>query len=230
MAQQSQPTLSVLTLNRIFGETLSESHFQQCLSQIQSITPKVGKFWQSSTSKAGIYIIILGKVRLLDTDDELIATLGTGEFFGELTLFPEENFLPYDARASLNLKLCFLPYTVIFSLLNAYPSIRERLLQQAQTRNALLLKSEHLPSLESSQLEITNHWSVVAEEIQPGRKIQKAYFPTPTSRIGHWLQRIIRRYPFFAQQSASDCGAACLVMISRYWGKRFSVNRIRDIE
>jgi ATP-binding cassette subfamily B protein len=229
MAQQSQPTLSVLTLNRIFGETLSESHFQQCLSQIQSITPKVGKFWQSSTSKAGIYIIILGKVRLLDTDDELIATLGTGEFFGELTLFPEENFLPYDARASLNLKLCFLPYTVIFSLLNAYPSIRERLLQQAQTRNALLLKSEHLPSLESSQLEITNHWSVVAEEIQPGRKIQKAYFPTPTSRIGHWLQRIIRRYPFFAQQSASDCGAACLVMISRYWGKRFSVNRIRDI-
>lgn len=229
MTQQSQLTLSVLTLNHIFGETLSESHFQQCLSQIQSITPKVGKFWQSSTSKAGIYIIILGKVRLLDTDDELIATLGTGEFFGELTLFPEENFLPYDARASLNLKLCFLPYTVIFSLLNAYPSIRERLLQQAQTRNALLLKSEHLPSLESSQLEITNHWSVVAEEIQPGRKIQKAYFPTPTSRIGHWLQRIIRRYPFFAQQSASDCGAACLVMISRYWGKRFSVNRIRDI-
>lgn len=229
MAQQSQPALSVLTLNHIFGETLSESHFQQFLSQIQDITPKVGKFWQSSTSKAGIYIIIAGKVRLLDTDDELIATLGTGEFFGELTLFPEENFLPYDARASLNLKLCFLPYTVIFSLLDAYPSIRERLLQQAQTRNALLLKSEHLPSLESSQLEITNHWSVVAEEIQPGRKIQKAYFPTPTSRIGHWLQRIIRRYPFFAQQSASDCGAACLVMISRYWGKRFSVNRIRDI-
>ncbi|TRT88212.1 MAG: ATP-binding cassette domain-containing protein [Microcystis aeruginosa Ma_AC_P_19900807_S299] len=229
MTQQSQLTLSVLTLNHIFGETLSESHFQQCLSQIQDITPKVGKFWQSSTSKAGIYIIIAGKVRLLDTDDELIATLGTGEFFGELTLFPEENFLPYDARASLNLKLCFLPYTVIFSLLNAYPSIRERLLQQAQTRNALLLKSGHLPSLESSQLEITNHWSVVAEEIQQGRKIQKAYFPTPTSRIGHWLQRIIRRYPFFAQQSASDCGAACLVMISRYWGKRFSVNRIRDI-
>ncbi|NEO44707.1 MAG: peptidase domain-containing ABC transporter, partial [Moorea sp. SIO4A3] len=37
------------------------------------------------------------------------------------------------------------------------------------------------------------------------------------------------RYPFFAQQSGSDCGAACLVMVSRYWGKRFSVNRLRDI-
>jgi ABC-type bacteriocin/lantibiotic exporter with double-glycine peptidase domain len=42
-------------------------------------------------------------------------------------------------------------------------------------------------------------------------------------------QRITRRYPFFQQQSAADCGAACLVMVSRYWGKRFSINRLRDI-
>jgi ATP-binding cassette subfamily B protein len=27
----------------------------------------------------------------------------------------------------------------------------------------------------------------------------------------------------------SDCGAACLVMVGRYWGKRFSINRLRDI-
>ncbi len=39
---------------------------------------------------------------------------------------------------------------------------------------------------------------------------------------------MIRRYPFFAEQSASDCGVACLVMVSRYWGKQFSINRLRD--
>ncbi|MDE5087227.1 MAG: peptidase domain-containing ABC transporter, partial [Trichodesmium sp. St16_bin2-tuft] len=48
-------------------------------------------------------------------------------------------------------------------------------------------------------------------------------------RVGHLWQRITRRYPFFAQQSGSDCGAACLVMVARYWGKNFSVNRVRDI-
>jgi HlyB family type I secretion system ABC transporter len=34
-------------------------------------------------------------------------------------------------------------------------------------------------------------------------------------------------YPFIEQQSSSDCGAACLAMISRYWGKQFSLNSLR---
>lgn len=62
-----------------------------------------------------------------------------------------------------------------------------------------------------------------------GKKISKAYFPSPTLQIGHLWQRITRRYPFFQQQSASDCGAASLVMVGQYWGKRFSVNRLREI-
>ncbi|MGA7936269.1 MAG: peptidase domain-containing ABC transporter, partial [Kovacikia sp.] len=60
-------------------------------------------------------------------------------------------------------------------------------------------------------------------------KISRAYFPSPAVQVGHWWQRISHRYPFYAQQSASDCGAACLVMVSRYWGKNFSLNRLRDI-
>jgi ATP-binding cassette, subfamily B, bacterial HlyB/CyaB len=36
-------------------------------------------------------------------------------------------------------------------------------------------------------------------------------------------------YPFIPQQSSSDCGAACLAMISQYWGKRFSLNLLRNL-
>lgn len=36
-------------------------------------------------------------------------------------------------------------------------------------------------------------------------------------------------YPFISQQSGSDCGAACLAMIAQYWGKRFSLNMLRDL-
>ncbi|KYC37684.1 peptidase C39 [Scytonema hofmannii PCC 7110] len=46
--------------------------------------------------------------------------------------------------------------------------------------------------------------------------------PTPHSPL--W-----RRYPFIEQQSSSDCGATCLAMISRYWGKRFSLNTLRNL-
>lgn len=57
---------------------------------------------------------------------------------------------------------------------------------------------------------------------------QKVYFPSPKVKASHWWQHITQRYPFYEQQSASDCGAACIVMIGRYWGKRFSINRVRD--
>ncbi|MBW4647665.1 MAG: peptidase domain-containing ABC transporter [Kastovskya adunca ATA6-11-RM4] len=36
-------------------------------------------------------------------------------------------------------------------------------------------------------------------------------------------------FPYIEQQSTSDCGAACLAMISRYWGKSLSINFIRNL-
>lgn len=43
------------------------------------------------------------------------------------------------------------------------------------------------------------------------------------------IMRLWRPIPFIQQQSSSDCGAACLAMISRYWGKRFSLNTLRNL-
>ncbi|MEB3337135.1 MAG: ABC transporter transmembrane domain-containing protein, partial [Leptolyngbyaceae bacterium] len=43
-------------------------------------------------------------------------------------------------------------------------------------------------------------------------------------RLLDWLDR----YPWVEQQSSSDCGAACLSMILRYWGKRVPVHVLRD--
>ena len=57
----------------------------------------------------------------------------------------------------------------------------------------------------------------------------KPYFPSPKIKAKHLWQHFSKQYPFYAQQSASDCGAACLVMIGRHWGKRLSVSRVRDI-
>jgi HlyB family type I secretion system ABC transporter len=36
-------------------------------------------------------------------------------------------------------------------------------------------------------------------------------------------------YPFIEQQSSSDCGATCLAMVCMYWGKRISVNTLRNL-
>jgi len=36
-------------------------------------------------------------------------------------------------------------------------------------------------------------------------------------------------HPFIQQQSTADCGATCLAMISEYWGKKFSLNYLREL-
>jgi ATP-binding cassette subfamily B protein len=336
-------------LTQTLGQPLSEQELSNCIKQIEIKEPSAGKpFWQTTDATVGIYIILAGKVRLLDGTDNLIASVGTGASFGELTLFPEEQFQPYSARASVNLKLCFVPGDCLRSLIRKYPTIGQHLHRQAVFWDLLLLcrQTPHLsnapyegvmqilPLLEQHSLQIGklpssllkdqqlwilrrgelqhtsglvltagniyvcsqlpkergwqvtqptqlyslggSHWETALANLpqlaelqtsdtatwagdageenrtphsykhgtavplptphsenskspESKKKISKAYFPNPTVKIGHLWQRITRRYPYFQQQSASDCGAACLVMVSQYWGKRFSVNRLRDI-
>jgi ATP-binding cassette subfamily B protein len=230
-------------LAQTLGQPLSEQEISNCIKQIKFLQPSAGKlFWQSADTTVGIYIVLAGKVRLLDRTDNLIASLGAGASFGELTLFPGEHFQPYAARASVNLKVCYVPGDCLRSLIRKYPSIGQHLYQQAGSRDVgagftkdasiSQITSINPPSSELGRIPTvaplpTTYPTPVERKNQ--KKISKAYFPNPSIKIGHLWQRITRRYPYFQQQSASDCGAACLVMVSRYWGKRFSVNRLRDI-
>jgi ATP-binding cassette, subfamily B, bacterial HlyB/CyaB len=50
-------------------------------------------------------------------------------------------------------------------------------------------------------------------------------FPKPPPRR---LLDALRRYPWVEQQSSSDCAAACLSMVARYWGKRFPLHVLRE--
>ncbi len=231
MAQNISELLSLQQLCTVLGYSLSSEDLQYCLKQVQSLTPKVGKFWQGTDVEPGIYIVLAGKVRLLDDADELIATLDVGESFAEFTLFQEVGFKPYAARASVNLHLAFLPNETLSPLIAKYPQIYKYLRTQAQARNSLLVKSDSEPPSLDLPSQLPQQEEPISDRPapKPQKKIGKAYFPSPTQKVGHLWQRVTKRYPFFAQQSASDCGAACLVMVSRYWGKRFSVNRVRDI-
>jgi ATP-binding cassette, subfamily B, bacterial HlyB/CyaB len=333
------------------GETLSEGELQACLKAVEILEPQVAKqFWQTAEAKAGIYIILTGKVRLLDSSNNLITTLSIGSSFGEATLFGEENFQPYAARASSNLKLCYLKEETLLALMSN-KQIRDRLFQRALSWDLLLLCRQNsqlvqltrdlpveeilkalalferhkvetgtLPAelfedcklwlfsqgqildsqgssltlgniyaIKTDKWQVTQptiayilknsnwqtaleHWQQLAlvdseheepthvesHEILPSQpprqerlatarniipfpgsqqespqeqkqKKRRPYFPRPNVKAGQVWGHLIQRYPFYAQQSASDCGAACLVMIGRYWGKRFSINRLREM-
>ncbi|MBN3989570.1 MAG: peptidase domain-containing ABC transporter [Nostoc sp. NMS2] len=322
-------------ITQVLGKSLSKEELDTCLGGLKIVEPQIAKqFWQATTTDTGVYIVLSGKVRLLDSSNNLITTLFSGASFGELTLFPEKEFSPYVARASANLKLCYINAETLQEVIRTSLSVRDRILRRAEVWDLLLLccynsligrngsveetfkalslferhnlesgslsanltkdiklwllhRGELLDShgrrltpgniyvnpkqgsLQVAQSAIAyslsntdwqtalQHWPQLAElidsqepqtllesgdfrkdssqspipSIEPKQKQkrQRPYFPSPKVKAGHWLGRLTKRYPFFEQQSASDCGASCLVMISRYWGKRFNVNRIRDL-
>jgi HlyB family type I secretion system ABC transporter len=329
----------------VLGETLQDRELQSCLAGVEIVEPPVAQqFWQAAEAKTGIYIVLAGKVRLLDSADNLITTLSAGASFGELTLFAQEGFIPYSARTSVNLKLCYLKEENLQDLISKYPNIRDRLYERAEFWDLLLLcrQNSQFPrhssqvqgmlkalslfqrhnleiglsppisqdsqlcllyrgKLEHSQgLTLTagnihppkqGNWQVTQPAIayilkksnvsaallncpelaefvdsqerpiatiersrksrskterldttakvipfpqreqEPKQKPKKSlpFFPSPKVQAGHLWGRLTKQYPFYAQQSAADCGSACMVMIGRYWGKNFSVNRLRDM-
>ncbi|MBN3909478.1 MAG: peptidase domain-containing ABC transporter [Nostoc sp. NMS1] len=322
------------------GAKLSEKELQNLLAAMEIVEPPVAKqFWQSAQTNPGIYIILTGKVRLLDSSENLITTFGAWSIFGEVTLFPEAKFSPYVVRASTNLKLGYFSQDVLQILIDKYPNISDRLYTHAELWDLLLLcrqtsqfpcHTSQIPGMlkalslfERHQLETGSISPQISQDSQlwllyrgqlrhsqdhfltPGTisakpkqgdwqatqptiayilknshlqtaleyfpelgewglgtgdsvlrtrektsqspkskiipfpqreqqseqqpKKSRFYFPSPKVQVGHWWRRITKSYPFYAQQSTADCGSACLVMIGNYWGKHFSINRLRDM-
>ena len=227
---QNISKISRQQISEVLGHTFPESELANYLKQIKTIRPQVGLFWQTTEAEAGVYLIVRGKVRLIDRAGNLVTNLKAGESFGEATFFPDADFKPYFARAARDLELCYLPPELLLPLVQRHPQIQEHLYRQAQKYDSLLTNINRdltVTQPEAQQLEIAT--KTESKKDRTEKKINKAYFPNPSLKIGHLWQKVSRRYPFYAQQSASDCGAACLVMIGRYWGKKFSVSRLRDI-
>ncbi|MGB5771996.1 MAG: peptidase domain-containing ABC transporter, partial [Crocosphaera sp.] len=225
MVQIQNPVISRHELTKALGFNLSEKEFSQLRQQIKIIEPQVGLFWETTKAEAGLYIVIAGKARLVNQSNEKICTLEIGDTFGECQFFIDENLEPYGIRASLKTKLCYLSPELLFPLISKYPQIREHFYQQAKQRDNQLN-----PAVTTAKN--TNVYTNLPSEKSSSNSqkiINKAYFPSPTQRVSNLLQKVWRRYPFYTQQSASDCGAACLAMIARYWGKKLSINRLRDM-
>ena len=218
----------VTHIRQVLGDGLSDQAVIDCTKALEIIEPPVAKqFWQATTAKPGIYVVLTGKVRLLDSSNNLINTLTSGSSFGELTLFPEQDFSSYVARASMNLKVAYLPQQILTKVMGEFPSVYHLLLNKAELINTA--NSSEIPLIEAPKT--VNSANLPQPIIPPPTQVKKRpqYFPIPTVVVGNWWRKFTKRYPFFEQQSAADCGAACLVMVGRYWGKNLSINRLRDL-
>jgi HlyB family type I secretion system ABC transporter len=325
-------------LEQVLGHSLSLLEFTTCHQLAQILYPDVGQcFWQSSQTSPGLYVLLKGKVRLVDTSNNLLCSISAGSSFGERTWFSNTDFQAYGARASLGTQLYQIQSDYLRSLMRQHPQIRSYLYHQAIQHdlgliciqalklraNIMSLVGQVLPllklhvlqsgesvtvahsdhrlwllrtgqlkhssglKLESGQIcgvpqlpqsgtwsatsstelyvlnaqsweqaiailpELTNILEHPSSTLNPRFPIKEtrstsiptkgaikqskptksqvgeAYFPTPIVHAKQWWQRTTQRYPFVKQQSAADCGIACLVMIGQYWGKDFKTHQLR---
>jgi len=94
---------------------------------------------------------------------------------------------------------------------------KQQPLIQTGTANHQEIEEEHPEAKTFPLLVSSSNFELETSEIDPQVSV-------PWSIASLW-----RRYPFIQQQSSSDCGAACLAMVSQYWGKRFSLNTLRNL-
>jgi predicted double-glycine peptidase len=256
--------VSTEQLSQVLGAEIAIADLTQLQAQIELLTITPGMtFWHwdrnrasaANAPAAGIYIVLVGKIRLFDLQGDRIATLTVGKSFGASSLFSDADFQPYTAKAALvvggsEILVGYIPSDRIQSLWLQYPAIRSHLSARAEYLDRIIRGESEPSALQIRQRGLQARSPLEHRQIRPlapvtpqseaeparkaksgaaANRLKEAYFPTPSQKMGQWWQKTTHNYPFYAQQSASDCSAACLVMVGRYWGKEFNINRLREL-
>ena len=104
------------------------------------------------------------------------------------------------------------------------PMLDPRLRESSQVRNAPTASRHKVNRPIPAPIALTDS-TLPPLPVSPDADSQVIDFPQPLKLH----KRLWQSYPFIEQQSVADCGAACLAMISQYWGKRLSLNFLRNL-
>ncbi len=143
--------------------------------------------------------------------EQVVNAIGPGEFFGELGLMNGSG-RSATVIARSEAKLYALSRTAFEKIVEGSPEFRNRLEHVAASY------SRHEVPLESTPAAIPAQ--DYATEEDPEARLAS---PQPGWR------RFLRAYPFVEQHDETDCGAACLAMITRFYAVPMGVARLRDL-
>jgi HlyB family type I secretion system ABC transporter len=135
----SKPDLDLKFIHQSLNNLFSAAQLQQFLAQLEVIEPNPGElFWHFDNLDGGMYLILQGKARLIDHEDNLIASISQG-WLGQIDLFAESGWQPYSLRASLGLKLAYLDAQSAKSWFETYPQLQEYIYSQGEQWDLLML-------------------------------------------------------------------------------------------
>jgi len=174
-----------------------------------------------------MYIVREGRVRIFTGPSERavnVAFFREGDYFGELSVLTGQPRAA-SAEAASDCRLLALTPEDVAALDRQFPEIEKllverRALYQAKTRARIPLDfSQELLPAESEPRTSPDASEAVDDSDDPFAD-ERGFF----RRRG-----TIRRMPLVLQIDEMDCGAACLAMVCRHFGRRVNLARIREL-
>ena len=204
------------------------------IDRLKPVNFEKGKLIIQEGDDAGpLYILQKGRARAfigVDGNQRNLAFYREGDFFGELSIL---NSSPRAAsvQAFSDCELLSLEPTAVRDLRRHFPEFDKLLIERlaayqakAEARIPLDFTTELLPA------ETQVHDKVELDGEQPPSEIEEEDEPFKDER-GLFRKRgkRIRKIDHVLQIDEMDCGAACLAMICRYFGRKVSLPRIRQL-
>ncbi|PWU13731.1 MAG: hypothetical protein C5B50_18680 [Verrucomicrobia bacterium] len=216
-----------------FGRLPAQA-IQALVESLQPVLCNKGQIILTEGEPAGpMYIIRKGRVRIYSGSNgewRNRAFLREGDFFGELSILLNASRAA-SAEALTECDLLALAPPTVRDMNRQFPEfarlMEERRAQYQSDREArvpLDFSMETLPAEASTA-------DKVALEEPPASPAEAEQADPFSDETGHFRKAKGRvgKIPFVAQIDEMDCGAACLAMICRHFGRKVSLARIRQL-
>jgi len=176
-----------------------------------------------------MWVVRSGRLRVfrdVDGEPRPVAYLRRGDWFGELSVFADQ---PRAATviAHDDCVLLELGPDAFRALIAESPEFAARIADRVAQYD--YEKVARVPLDFSDELLPAEATSLAAEPERTGAEPEPLVDGATPFGFGPRERRARRRVPFVAQIDQMDCGAACLGMLCRYFGRAVSLTRIREL-
>ncbi|HYH28412.1 MAG TPA: cyclic nucleotide-binding domain-containing protein, partial [Actinomycetota bacterium] len=176
-----------------------------------------------------MFVVETGKLRVTRQDEQRQTDVGflrAGDFFGEVAML-RRTARDASVEAVTPCSLLRIPQATFDELALAFPEFRSRLeerVAQYEYRQAARVPLDFAEELLPADL--GEHSPVGPEQVEDAQS------ETTATELGEDEGRPpgpkLRRFPHLWQVDEMDCGAACLGMVTRHFGRPVSLSHIRE--
>ncbi|MBF0180572.1 MAG: peptidase domain-containing ABC transporter [Magnetococcales bacterium] len=200
--------------------------FRAILHELGLKTIPAGKpVFQQGDSDPRIYYLELGEVDLIRTplqgEGVVLERLSRGALFGEsgaLLEYSPQGKQPHTAMAVTEVTLMVVRQSQVKRILELNPELHEQ----------LRVRVKELQAREHDELAVRQRAEGVDQRIRLSAGVTEEEYRI-YAKEEQTRHAAIRHFPLVRQRAESDCGAACLTMISNHYGKAFSLGQVVEL-